>query len=314
LTTLGTTLGVAGAMKGAANAIDRIKAGDYVGGGLALVQSGADVFSMMRSCFTAETKLLTRLGWIRMDQLTDLDEVSSSDENDPSGAVEFKRVLKVFELPPARIWHVHVQGQVIRTTAEHPFYVWGKGWVAARELAAGDRFRSHNGRMVAVEEVLVSGVDEVVYNCAVEEYHTYFVGDTSWGFSVWAHNTCGVIGVNRGNGGSGGRLGHARTQAGITRYAGGNQEQRIYFPNGRYRVMDNVDASGRIHQVGAMRSRGGSYRPSARERAAIEDVRQQVGNEATIIFHDRNGRLPTLINPDLQPGWRPAPPSMRINP
>jgi hypothetical protein len=30
-----------------------------------------------------------------------------------------------------------------------------------------------------------------VYNLQVAEYHTYFVGDSSWGFSVWAHNQCG---------------------------------------------------------------------------------------------------------------------------
>ena len=27
-----------------------------------------------------------------------------------------------------------------------------------------------------------------VYNVEVEEYHTYFVGSTVWGFAVWAHN------------------------------------------------------------------------------------------------------------------------------
>jgi hypothetical protein len=30
-----------------------------------------------------------------------------------------------------------------------------------------------------------------VYNCRVAEYHTYFVGDEGWGFSVWAHNSYG---------------------------------------------------------------------------------------------------------------------------
>jgi hypothetical protein len=43
--------------------------------------------------------------------------------------------------------------------------------------------------MVTVAEVFDSGVEEPVYNCAVAEYHTYFVGGEVWGFSVWAHNT-----------------------------------------------------------------------------------------------------------------------------
>jgi hypothetical protein len=31
-----------------------------------------------------------------------------------------------------------------------------------------------------------------VYNCRVAEYHTYFVGDATWGWSVWAHNACTI--------------------------------------------------------------------------------------------------------------------------
>jgi len=87
------------------------------------------------------------------------------------------------------IWEVVVSGQVLRTTAEHPFWVRGRGWVAARELRVGDELRSHDGQWVAVEGVRDTGREEVVYNCRVAEYHTYFVGDESWPFSVWAHNT-----------------------------------------------------------------------------------------------------------------------------
>jgi len=43
----------------------------------------------------------------------------------------------------------------------------------------------------AVEGVRGTGRAEAVYNCRVAEYHTYFVGDDEWGFSLWAHNSCG---------------------------------------------------------------------------------------------------------------------------
>ena len=29
---------------------------------------------------------------------------------------------------------------------------------------------------------------EEVYNCLVEDWHTYYVGNTQWGLFVWAHN------------------------------------------------------------------------------------------------------------------------------
>jgi len=89
----------------------------------------------------------------------------------------------------ARIWHLHLaSGQVIRTTAEHPFYVDGRGWVPADELRPGDLLVSHDGRRVAVAELYDTGTYERVYNLAIRSFHTYFVGCDEWGFSLWAHN------------------------------------------------------------------------------------------------------------------------------
>jgi hypothetical protein len=172
----------------AVDGVMKIQEGDTVGGLLSLGASAGAFSGLLSACFTGETKVLTRRGWVRMDELKALDEVLSCDENEPLGEVGYKKVLEVFTFELARIWHVQVKGKVIRTTSEHPFYVWGKGWRAARELEIGDRFRSHDGRMV--EEVGDSGTWEKVYNCAVEDWRTYFVGEAGWGFDVWAHNAC----------------------------------------------------------------------------------------------------------------------------
>jgi hypothetical protein len=134
-------------------------------------------------------QVLTRRGWVRWDELTVYDEVASCNEHDPHGAIEYRAVEELF-VTTARIWHAQVNGRVIRTTAEHPFYVWDKGWTAAHALQAGDRLRSDDGQTVTVETVCASGVVETVYNCRVAEYHTYFVSGADWGFSVWAHNKC----------------------------------------------------------------------------------------------------------------------------
>jgi len=66
----------------------------------------------------------------------------------------------------------------------------GRGWTAAKDLRAGDELRSHDGQWLTVEDVRDTGREEAVYNCRVAEYHTYFVGDEGWGWSVWAHNAC----------------------------------------------------------------------------------------------------------------------------
>lgn len=47
----------------------------------------------------------------------------------------------------------------------------------------------HSGEMAAVGEVYDTGEFEAVYNLRISDFHTYFVGTESWGFSVWAHNT-----------------------------------------------------------------------------------------------------------------------------
>ena len=80
---------------------------------------------------------------------------------------------------------------VIRTTAEHPFYVDGRGWVTCNELRLGDRLLTEDGTTQVVNDLLDSGEWETVYNLRIADFHTYFVGGEDWGFGVWAHNKCG---------------------------------------------------------------------------------------------------------------------------
>jgi len=58
------------------------------------------------------------------------------------------------------------------------------------------------------------------------------------------------------------------------------------------------------HQIGGRNKRGD---PIIREREAINDIRNVVGDDADIWFWDKNdpsAKTPTLINPDKQPGWK----------
>lgn len=88
----------------------------------------------------------------------------------------------------AEIVTLTVSGQEIRTTAEHPFYIIGKGWLIAAELQVGDQFASHDGNCGKLESIRRAGEHVDVYNFRVSNWHTYFVGSDEWGFSVWAHN------------------------------------------------------------------------------------------------------------------------------
>jgi hypothetical protein len=92
------------------------------------------------------------------------------------------------------VLHLHAGREVIRTTAMHPFWVVGKGWIEAERLKPGDGLGSHDGQSVMVREVYDTGETETAYNLRIADYHTYFVGRPEWGWSAWAHNDCVYIG------------------------------------------------------------------------------------------------------------------------
>ena len=137
-----------------------------------------------------ETADEARLGGDRVDR--GRRRVWSRPEDNPEAMGEWKRVEELF-VRTAVILEVRVGGQVIETTAEHPFYVREKGWLAAGFVEEGDRVHGKDGEWTTVEDVAETQRVATVYNMRVADFHTYFVGGEEWGFSVWAHNqSCGV--------------------------------------------------------------------------------------------------------------------------
>ncbi len=187
------------AVGGSINAYENYQKDNMLGAALDALGVLGNVATMLKACFAARTPLLTLEGSEYIENIREGDYVLSRDENDADGPVVARQVEEVFT-SYAKIWHVHVGGQVIRTTAEHPFWVRGKGWTAGWELRVGDKLSSHDGRWVTVEDLLDTGEWETVYNLRVIGYATYFVGCLSWGFSVWRHNSCHVVEIDPGVG------------------------------------------------------------------------------------------------------------------
>jgi len=67
-------------------------------------------------------------------------------------------------------------GESIEATAEHPFYLKGKGWNPASSLKVGQALQLHNGTTVVINEIDTSSRVEKVYNLTVANTHNYFVG------------------------------------------------------------------------------------------------------------------------------------------
>lgn len=146
-----------------------------------------DACVALEGCFAAGTKLWTPEGYRNVEEIGEGEKVFSRNEWDPHGAIESKVVEMRFERT-GRILHLHANGELIRTTPEHPFYEMKRGWIEAGALAAGNRIRTDSG-WVTVEEVFDTGTYETVYNLRVADHRTYFIGEEGWRERVWAHNT-----------------------------------------------------------------------------------------------------------------------------
>ena len=141
-----------------------------------------------KTCFRAGTPLVCEGGHKQVEDLQVGDRLAARDEFDPDGPIEFKAIEEVF-VRRGLILEVTVAGQTIGTTAEHPFYVFQRGWTPAGELKVGDLLATADGRYLPVEKLHQTGNLETVYNFRVQDHHTYFVADQHWGFEVWVHNS-----------------------------------------------------------------------------------------------------------------------------
>ena len=190
----GSALGVAAGVTSAYDSYQALSRGDIANGMSSAFDSalafGASWDALKSgfsgACFAAGTPLLAADGCKPIEEFQVGDMLVSAPEGDADAPVELRRVQEVFKTV-GRILEVRVGGRLIRTTGEHPFYVHGKGWTKAKMLSPADFLRSDDGRLTPVEGIQETGEDVPVYNLRVAEYHTYFVGDPAWGFSVWAH-------------------------------------------------------------------------------------------------------------------------------
>lgn len=130
----------------------------------------------MQTCFTGDTLVAAENGQKRIDEIKVGDKVWAF--NVETGESELKTVTKVYVHSVDEILHLYTDEGDIDTTANHPFYVIGKGWVAAGDLAVGDKVFNLDGTTSVVLGSAIEKLDEpvLVYNLEVEDFHSYFVG------------------------------------------------------------------------------------------------------------------------------------------
>ena len=135
-------------------------------------------------CFPAGTEVAMEKGPKPIEEIAEGDLVWA--QSDQTGAVSLKRVRQVFVNVATALVMLHMGTNTVEATPEHPFWVVGKGWKAAGQVAVGEELWTRDGRTVAVSKVEHRKGQFTVFNFEVENAHTYFAG----GQQVLVHNTC----------------------------------------------------------------------------------------------------------------------------
>ena len=128
-------------------------------------------------CFVAGTMILTAAGLVAIENIKAGSKVVST--NPETFEVAEKAVLETYVRETTELVHLAINGELIKTTYDHPFYVKDVGFVSAGELYIGDTLLDSNGNTLLLEDREVENLDEPVkvYNFQVEDFHTYHVGE-----------------------------------------------------------------------------------------------------------------------------------------
>ncbi|MDM8562715.1 polymorphic toxin-type HINT domain-containing protein [Candidatus Marithioploca araucensis] len=138
----------------------------------------AKLLKKMFGCnsFTAETLVHTENGLKPISEIKVGDKVLSYDERAETTSDQSVMAVIQGEKPYQILKITLDSGESIEATAEHPFYIKGKGWNPASSLKVGQALQLHNGTTVVVKEIDTSIRLEKVYNLTVANTHNYFVG------------------------------------------------------------------------------------------------------------------------------------------
>jgi RHS repeat-associated protein len=156
--------------------------------------AGAAGRGLRGACFTAGTPIVMADGSTKpIEEVRPGDRVLSQPQE--GGDPVVSTVDRTFERKAEEtLVLTFSDGSTVETTDEHPFYVPGKGWTAAKALRAGTAVESLSGPGLESESasriVSVRAAERPakVYNFEVAGTHTYYVaaGDSA----VWVHNVC----------------------------------------------------------------------------------------------------------------------------
>ncbi|MDZ8070038.1 MAG: putative Ig domain-containing protein [Nostoc sp. DedQUE08] len=157
--------------------------GDITKGPDNVLRMTQDTGTKIGNCFVAGTEILTTEGIKNIEDIKVGDWVIADDPTTP-GEIEARQVTDTFVRKTTALVDLYVDGEVISTTGEHPFWTPDKGWVEAKDLQVGSLLQTEDGRIIDVDRIEKREGQFEVYNFSVEEFHTYYVSE----LGILVHN------------------------------------------------------------------------------------------------------------------------------
>lgn len=140
------------------------------------------------ACFTSGTLIALGNDTFKcIENININDYVLSYDE--VTKQLSSQKVIDIFEKEVYQTLNLVIDGKLIETTYNHPFYCpTYDSWRMASDLCPGDYVLSSTGQLLMIEDkFFINHYEPVkVYNFTVENNHTYFVGEDE----VLVHNDC----------------------------------------------------------------------------------------------------------------------------
>ncbi|NJL55550.1 hypothetical protein HC928_10395 [bacterium] len=99
--------------------------------------------------------------------------------NEWTGEVVEEEVTETFVHDDTLLF-VQIEGELLETTATHPFLTEGGLWVLAADLQPGMAVLSATGTSGVVEALIPTDRAQRMHNLEVDAVHTYFVGAGQW--------------------------------------------------------------------------------------------------------------------------------------
>ena len=136
-------------------------------------------------CFVAGTKVLTKDGLKNIEDIKIGEYVYAI--NLDTNEKELSKVTDTIRTQNNKIYEVTLEnGEVIKSTEKHEYYVLDKGWTRAYNLKVGDTLSSTIKGKLKIKSIVIKNYDTPVntYNLTVEGKHNYLITE----YEVLVHN------------------------------------------------------------------------------------------------------------------------------